>query len=143
MSIRRRPAPRSTCPSAAPRSRASARTSRVRPRTSSTPRRSRSTRMSDERWLITGALGCIGAWACRQLVREGHGVVAYDLGDDTRRLSLVMDPDEVAAVRLIHGDVVDLEGLAEVVARERITHILHLAALLLPLARADPPRGAL
>ena len=37
--------------------------------------------MSDERWLITGALGCIGAWTCRQLVREGHDVVAYDLGD--------------------------------------------------------------
>jgi UDP-glucuronate 4-epimerase len=99
--------------------------------------------MSDERWLITGALGCIGAWACRQLVREGHHVLAYDLGDDIRRLSLVMDPDEVSAVRLIPGDVTDLEGLVDVVARERITHIVHLAALLLPLARADPPRGAL
>jgi UDP-glucuronate 4-epimerase len=99
--------------------------------------------MSDERWLITGALGCIGAWACRQLVREGHEVVAYDLGDDTRRLELVMDADELGAVRLLNGDITDLDGLAGVVSHERITHIVHLAALLLPIAKADPPRGAL
>src|SRR6201996_496599 len=111
MSIRRRPAPRSTCPSAAPRSRASARTSRVRPRTSSTPRRSRSTRMSDERWLITGALGCIGAWTCRQLVREGHDVVAYDLGHDRHRLELVLSDAELGEVELVRGDVTDLAAL--------------------------------
>lgn len=99
--------------------------------------------MSDERWLITGALGCIGAWACRQLVREGHDVVAYDLGDDVRRLELVMDGDELSALRLVSGDITDLDGLAGVLATERITHVVHLAALLLPVARADPPRGAL
>jgi nucleoside-diphosphate-sugar epimerase len=99
--------------------------------------------MSDERWLITGALGCIGAWACRQLVREGHEVLAYDLGDDTRRMELVMGPDEMSAVRLLNGDITDLDALADLVAGERITHIVHLAALLLPIAKADPPRGAL
>lgn len=99
--------------------------------------------MSDERWLITGALGCIGAWASRQLVREGHDVIAYDLGDDTRRLDLVMDAGERSSVRLVSGDITDLEGLTGIVARERITHIVHLAALLLPIAKADPPRGAL
>ena len=41
--------------------------------------------MSDERWLVTGALGCIGTWCCRQLVREGHAVIAYDLGRDWPR----------------------------------------------------------
>lgn len=99
--------------------------------------------MSDERWLITGALGCIGAWACRQLVREGCAVVAYDVGDDTRRLSLVMDAAEVAAVQLARGDITRLDELRGILERERITHVIHLAALLLPFARADPPRGAL
>jgi UDP-glucuronate 4-epimerase len=99
--------------------------------------------MSDERWLITGALGCIGAWSCRQLVREGHDVIAYDLGDDTRRLALVMDAGERSSIRVVNGDITDLEGLTDVVSRERITHIVHLAALLLPIAKADPPRGAL
>jgi nucleoside-diphosphate-sugar epimerase len=99
--------------------------------------------MSDERWLITGALGCIGAWACRQLVREGHDVIAYDLGEDHRRLELVMAPEELAGVRFMRGDVTDLDALAGTVAGERITHVVHLAALLLPIAKADPPRGAL
>jgi UDP-glucuronate 4-epimerase len=99
--------------------------------------------MSDEHWLITGALGCIGAWTCRQLVREGHEVVAFDLGDDRRRLELVMSADETGQVRLVNGDVTDLEGLDGVVSSQRITHVVHLAALLMPVAQADPPRGAL
>jgi len=46
--------------------------------------------MSDERFLITGALGCIGAWACAQLVREQVPVILYDLGTNRERLELVM-----------------------------------------------------
>jgi UDP-glucuronate 4-epimerase len=99
--------------------------------------------MSDERWLITGALGCIGAWACRQLVREGHEVVAYDLGDDRHRLEAVLTDGETAPIRFVRGDIADLDALRETVIGERITHIVHLAALLIPLAKADPPRGAL
>jgi UDP-glucuronate 4-epimerase len=99
--------------------------------------------MSDERWLITGALGCIGAWACRALVREGHTVVAYDLGEDRRRLERVLSPEELGEVRFTRGDVTDLDALTALVAEARITHIVHLAALLLPVAKADPPRGAL
>src|SRR6201995_2141507 len=99
--------------------------------------------MSDERWLITGALGCIGAWTCRQLVREGHDVVAYDLGDDRHRLEAVLAAGEVDQVRFMQGDIADLDALEGAVTGERITHIVHLAALLIPLAKADPPRGAL
>ncbi len=99
--------------------------------------------MSDEHWLITGALGAIGAWTCRQLVHEGHEVIAFDLGGDHRRLELVMGAEELAGVRFMRGDVTDLDALAGAVSGERITHIVHLAALLLPIAKADPPRGAL
>jgi UDP-glucuronate 4-epimerase len=99
--------------------------------------------VSDERWLITGALGCVGAWTCRQLVREGHDVIAFDLGADRRRLELIMSPGEVGEVRLVAGDVTDLDGLVGVLWGEDITHVVHLAALLMPVAQADPPRGAL
>jgi nucleoside-diphosphate-sugar epimerase len=99
--------------------------------------------MSEERWLVTGALGCIGSWCCAQLVREGHTVVGFDLGDDRHRAELVMTPDEVGAVNYVQGDIADLAGLERVLADERITHVIHLAAMLVPLAAADPPRGAL
>jgi UDP-glucuronate 4-epimerase len=99
--------------------------------------------MSEERWLITGALGCIGTWCCAQLVRDGHAVVGFDLGDDRRRAEVVMAPDEVASVNYVRGDVTDLEAVEQVLAAEGITHVVHLAAMLVPLDAADPPRGAL
>jgi UDP-glucuronate 4-epimerase len=96
-----------------------------------------------ERWLITGALGCIGTWCCAQLVREGHGVVGFDLGEDRRRAQLVMTPAEIGSVNYVRGDIADLAAVERVLAGERITHVIHLAAMLVPLAAADPPRGAL
>jgi nucleoside-diphosphate-sugar epimerase len=98
--------------------------------------------MNDERFLITGALGCIGAWACARLVREDVPVVAYDLGTDTSRLELVMSPEELERVKIVAGDVTDLAQLERTLAEDGITHVVHLAALLLPLVKADPPRGA-
>ena len=95
-----------------------------------------------ERFLVTGALGCVGAWACRQLVREGVPVVSYDLGESRHRLELIMAPEEVAQVEFVRGDVTDLAALERVVDEHEITLILHLAALLIPLARADPVLGA-
>jgi UDP-glucuronate 4-epimerase len=99
--------------------------------------------MSDERWLITGALGCIGSWCCRQLVGEGHVVIAVDLGDDRRRAELIMSPQELRAIDHQRCDITDLAALERVLAEHRITHVIHLAAMLVPLAAADPPRGAL
>jgi UDP-glucuronate 4-epimerase len=99
--------------------------------------------MPDENWLITGALGCIGAWCCRQLVREGHTVVGLDLGSDRWRAKLVMSADELAGVEFVNGDVTDLEALDRVLSARQVTHVVHLAAMLIPLAAADPPRGAL
>jgi UDP-glucuronate 4-epimerase len=98
--------------------------------------------MSEERWLITGALGCIGSWCCAQLVREGHAVVGFDLGEDRGRARLVMTPEEVSSVKFVRGDITNLAAVEQVLASERITHVIHLAAMLVPLAAADPPRGA-
>ena len=96
-----------------------------------------------ERFLITGALGCIGAWTARALVREGVPVVAFDLGSDPHRMRLVMSEQEQSRVTLVQGDVTDRGAIARALDEHGITHVVHLAALLVPLAAADPPRGAL
>jgi UDP-glucuronate 4-epimerase len=98
--------------------------------------------MTQERFLITGALGCIGAWSCAQLVGENVPVFLYDLSTNRERLELVMSPEELEQVTLVRGDVTDLVQLERTVAEYGITHIVHLAAMLLPLVKADPPRGA-
>jgi nucleoside-diphosphate-sugar epimerase len=95
-----------------------------------------------ECWLVTGALGCIGAWVCRTLVHAGQAVVAYDLGDDRSRLELVMHPGELERIVFVRGDVTDLDALERTMAEHGTTHVVHLAAMLIPLAQADPPRGA-
>jgi nucleoside-diphosphate-sugar epimerase len=102
-----------------------------------------STQSGEERFLVTGALGCIGAWTVRELVRESVPVVAYDLGRDRRRLAQIMSDDELAAVTFIAGDITDLAALKGTIDEERITNVIHLAALQVPFCRADPPLGAL
>jgi len=94
------------------------------------------------RFLVTGALGCIGAWTVRTLVREGAYVTTFDLGSDARRLRLLMTPDELAKVRFETGDITDLGALGAAIERSGSTNVIHLAALQVPFCRADPPLGA-
>ena len=95
-----------------------------------------------ERFLITGALGCIGAWATRLLLEDGADVVTYDLASDRSRLELVLQPGQLERVTAVEGDVGDLGALERTLDEQEITHVVHLAALLVPLAKENPPRGA-
>jgi nucleoside-diphosphate-sugar epimerase len=90
-----------------------------------------------ERFLVTGALGCIGAWTCAVLAEAGVPVVGFDLGDDRRRLTLA----GAASVPVERGDITDRAALERVVDEHGITHVVHLAALLIPLIKRDPPYG--
>jgi UDP-glucuronate 4-epimerase len=90
-----------------------------------------------ERFLVTGALGCIGAWTCAELATEGTEVVGFDLGTDDRRIRLATD----AQIPLVRGDISDRDSLALALDEHGITHVVHLAALLIPSIKADPPYG--
>jgi UDP-glucuronate 4-epimerase len=95
-----------------------------------------------DRFLITGALGCIGAWVVRVLVREGLEPVVFDLAANPHRLRLIMDADELARVTFVAGDITDLASLEQTLDVYAISHIIHLAALQVPFCKADPPLGA-
>jgi UDP-glucuronate 4-epimerase len=99
--------------------------------------------MAEERFLVTGALGVIGAWTVATLVREGVGVVAFDAGDDLRRLRLVLSEEELAQVHVVKGDTTDRGSVERALDEHDVNRVVHLAALLIPLIRADPPHGAL
>src|SRR5438034_4877808 len=99
-------------------------------------------RLSTERFLVTGALGCIGAWTVRRLVHEGVPVWTYDLPGEPRRLRLIMDEPALAKVQFVEGDITDHARFERAVADNGITHIVHLAALQIPFVRADPVQGA-
>jgi UDP-glucuronate 4-epimerase len=95
-----------------------------------------------ETWLVTGALGCIGAWTVATLVREGAGVVAFDIGTDDRRLRLIATPEELARVTFARGDITQLETVERALTEHGVTHLVHLAALQVPFCKADPVLGA-
>ncbi len=93
-----------------------------------------------ERILVTGVLGCLGAWVARCALDDGDTVVGYDLGTDTQRLDLVLDKD-VGRVELVRGDITDLDALERTLDEHEITRVVHLAALQVPFVRANPPLG--
>ena len=91
-----------------------------------------------ERILVTGALGCVGAWAVKAALDDGDEPVGYDLGDGTHRLELVLSGEELERVTLVRGDITDLDALGRTLDEHAITRVVHLAALQVPFCRADP-----
>jgi nucleoside-diphosphate-sugar epimerase len=98
--------------------------------------------MSEERFLVTGAHGCIGTWVVRQLASEGCAVVSLDIADNPRRWRLVMPDADIARVDQVRADITDLAQVERALDDQRTTHVIHLAALQVPFCRADPPLGA-
>ena len=93
--------------------------------------------------LVTGALGCLGAWVARAFLDAGVAVVAYDLNiDDPHRLRLVLGETDATRVTLEQGDVADVERLGAVMDEHDVTRVVHLAGLQVPFCRANPPLGA-
>jgi UDP-glucuronate 4-epimerase len=92
--------------------------------------------------LVTGALGCVGAWAVKAVLDDGDEPVGYDLGDATHRLELILSEDERARLRMVRGDITDLTALGRALDEHEITRVVHLAALQVPFCRADPALGA-
>ena len=95
-----------------------------------------------EVFLVTGAMGCIGAWTIRNLISEGAGVVASDLATDPVRPRQLLAEEELAKVDFVRLDVTDRKAVVDMVADKGITHIVHLAGLQVPFCRANPSLGA-
>jgi nucleoside-diphosphate-sugar epimerase len=94
------------------------------------------------RVLLTGGYGCIGAWIVRSLLQRGDPAWIYDLKEDSRRLHMILSPEQVPRVGFVQGDVTDQSGLTAAIAHHGITHIVHLAGLQVPTCRANPLLGA-
>jgi UDP-glucuronate 4-epimerase len=94
------------------------------------------------RTLVTGALGCLGAWTLKALVALGEEPVGFDLGTDDARLQLVLSDEERSKVTLVAGDITDGDAVGRAFDDHEITNVVHLAALQVPFCRADPERGA-
>src|SRR5262245_17921692 len=83
------------------------------------------------RVLVTGAQGCIGAWVVRGLLQRGLEVLIYDLDPNPTRLTLITEEDERGNLQIITGSIEDTERVKNLIKDEGVTHIVHLAAVLM------------
>ncbi len=97
---------------------------------------------NNETYLVTGAMGCIGAWTLHHLVKQGRRVVSFDLSNNRQRLNLLLSPPEQQNITFVQGDLRDSEQVINVFKSHQITHIIHLAALQIPFCKATPTLGA-
>lgn len=97
-------------------------------------------RMSGDTYLVTGAMGCLGAWVIRLLLEDGCEVVAFDISEDDRRHQLIIGSEDRRQIRYVKGDLTDSDQVMSAV--EGVSRIIHLGALQVPFCRADRPMGA-
>ncbi len=90
-----------------------------------------------ERFAVTGAGGCIGAWVVRLLRDAGDDVVGIDLAGASRHRQRMLGVDDVEQRSC---DVTDRAATAT--ALRDADRIIHLAGLQIPFCRADPSLGA-
>lgn len=103
--------------------------------------------MTKQTFLITGSMGCIGAWVLRNLVTEMNAmgdveIIATDLATDPMRPGLLLSDDELAQIKWEQLDVTDLKAVRGLVDKHGVTHLIHLAGLQVPFCRANPSLGA-
>ena len=95
------------------------------------------------RVLITGANGCIGAWIVKRLLDRNADVLIYDIDPKPARLAQLVSERDLRRVRIEAGKIEDTERVKALVKQEEITHIVHLAALLMPVCQQNPVAGGL
>ncbi|MCA9836215.1 MAG: SDR family oxidoreductase [Trueperaceae bacterium] len=93
-------------------------------------------------YLITGSMGCLGAWAIYHLTKAGKKVISFDLSENRHRLNLLMSPEEQESVTFLKGDLTNFEQVLKAITEHEVKHIIHLAALQVPFCRANPVLGA-
>lgn len=91
--------------------------------------------------LVTGGSGFIGTWVLRELLARGAQPVAFDLQPAPERWQKILRA-VAAGIQFEQGSLLDRERLQNVCDKHRVTHVIHLAALLTPACQQDPWAGA-
>jgi nucleoside-diphosphate-sugar epimerase len=79
----------------------------------------------------------------KRLIESGHEVLTFDVNDSVARLEMIAGPATVAKTRRLVGRIEDTAAVKRLIRDEQITHIVHLAAVLMPFCQKNPVEGAL
>lgn len=93
--------------------------------------------------LVTGAMGCIGAWVVRRLLDDGDSVVTFDAAGDPYRLRYLLGDEELDTLTRLTADITDPKSVQAALEEHGVTRVIHLAGLQVPFCAEDPRAGAL
>lgn len=93
-------------------------------------------------YLVTGSMGCIGAWTIKHLLEQDKRVISLDISDNRYRLDWLLERAEQSAATFVQGDLTNFSQLNRTIAEYGVRHIIHLAALQVPACRTNPALGA-
>jgi nucleoside-diphosphate-sugar epimerase len=91
-------------------------------------------------YLVTGGTGFIGAYVVRDLTRQGHEVLVFDLALNREYLQDVLAAEAWRRVQLVSGDVTDLPALLRTMQDAMPKRMVHLAATLGASSEVNPLR---
>lgn len=92
-------------------------------------------------YLITGGTGFVGTYLTRNLLERGDEVVLYDLKPNRRALEDVVGAGNMKRIKIVTGDVTDIDQLEKAAADYSAGMIIHLANPLPPVSEEDPLRS--
>lgn len=95
------------------------------------------------RVLVTGANGCIGSWVVKQLIDRGIEVLIYDIDPKTAKIESIAGTEALRKIRVEQGAIEDTNRIKALVKDGGITHIVHLAAVLMPYCQQNPVSGGM
>jgi nucleoside-diphosphate-sugar epimerase len=98
--------------------------------------------MSTQTYLVTGSMGCLGAWVLHHLVKQGQRPISFDISENRSRVNLLLTEEEQLKITFVKGDLTNFDQVIETIRTHAVTHIVHLAALQIPFCRANPVLGA-
>ena len=95
-----------------------------------------------ETYFITGAQGCIGSWIVKAIAERGDAATVFDRSEDARRLEAIMQPQDLARVHFVSGDITDVTAVRAALESSGARRVIHLAGLQVPMCKIDPVAGA-
>lgn len=91
---------------------------------------------------VTGATGFLGCWIVKRFLEAGWRVGAFDRVLNFDRVRLVFGEMPTRYVTWMCGDVAEMTGLRQAMEQSKPDVVVHLAAALIPLCRAQPAAAA-
>lgn len=88
--------------------------------------------------LVTGGGGMIGARIARHLLDQGQRVVSMDTAASQLRLEAYLDNPNLVCIGC---DVREYDAILDVMNSHTVSHVVHMAALLVPLTEQEPALG--